>query len=151
MARMHSRKKGKSASTHPLRTERPQWEEYSPEEIESLVADYGKKGLSSSMIGIVLRDQHGIVDVPLSTGKKIQAIMAEHELLPELPEDILNLITKAVLLRKHLEEHPKDKHSTRGLKLTESKIRRLGKYYKRTGRLASNWYYDPVKARLLVK
>jgi small subunit ribosomal protein S15 len=103
------------------------------------------------MIGTVLRDQHGIADVSLTTGKKLQVILREHELAPDVPEDLRNLITKAVLLRKHLEEHPKDKHSMRGLKLTESKIRRLGKYYKRNGILEPKWIYDPEKARLLVR
>lgn len=151
MAKMHSRKKGKSSSTHPLRTEKPQWEEYTSEEVVALVVDYGKKGLSPSMIGTTLRDQHGVADITLSTGMKVQKILADNDLAQDLPEDLMNLITKAVLLRKHLEEHPKDKHSTRGLKLTESKIRRLGKYYKRTGVLEPKWFYDPIKARLLVK
>ncbi|MBN1785430.1 MAG: 30S ribosomal protein S15 [Candidatus Methanofastidiosa archaeon] len=151
MARMHSRKKGQSGSTHPLRNSTPQWEEASAEEIENLVVDYAKKGHSSSEIGIILRDQHGIADVSLSTGKKIMKILDEKDLAPQMPEDIMNLITKAVLLRKHLEENPKDKHSFRGLKLTESKIRRLGKYYRRSGKLQPRWIYDPEKARLLVK
>jgi len=151
MARMHSRKKGQSGSTHPLRNSPPQWEDLSAEEIENLVIDYGKKGHSSSEIGIILRDNHGISDVHLSTGKKIMKILKDNELAPQMPEDLMNLITKAVLLRKHLEEHPKDKHSFRGLKLTESKIRRLGKYYRRNGTLERKWIYDPEKARLLVK
>jgi len=151
MARMHSKKKGKSGSTHPLRSSKPQWEEMSAEEIENLVVDYAKKGHSSSEIGIILRDNHGISDVHLSTGKKIMSMLKENDIAPQMPEDLMNLITKAVLLRKHLEEHPKDKHSFRGLKLIESKIRRLGKYYKRTGTLEPKWIYNPVKARLLVK
>jgi len=151
MARMHSRKKGKSSSSHPLRNTRPEWEDQTPEEIENLVVEYAKKGYSSSIIGNMLRDQHGIADVSLSTGKKIQKIMAENELAPEMPEDLMNLITKAVFLRKHLEEHPKDKHSFRGLKLTESKIRRLGKYYRKSGKLEPKWIYNPDRARLLVK
>ncbi|RZN48993.1 30S ribosomal protein S15 [archaeon] len=151
MARMHSRKRGKSSSTHPLRTSAPQWEDYSTEEIENLIVDYAKKGYTPSMIGTVLRDQHGIADVSLTTGKKMQAILRDHDLAPDVPEDLRNLITKAVLLRKHLTDHPKDKHSMRGLKLTESKIRRLGKYYKRNGILEPKWIYDPEKARLLVR
>ncbi|HOP09598.1 MAG TPA: 30S ribosomal protein S15 [Candidatus Methanofastidiosa archaeon] len=151
MARMHSKKKGKSGSTHPLRNSSPQWEDMSAEEIENLIVDYAKKGHSSSEIGIILRDNHGIADVHLSTGKKILKVLKEKDLAPQMPEDLMNLITKAVLLRKHMEEHPKDKHSFRGLKLTESKIRRLGKYYKRTGTLEPKWIYNPEKARLLVK
>ncbi|MHC1605118.1 MAG: 30S ribosomal protein S15, partial [Candidatus Methanofastidiosia archaeon] len=87
----------------------------------------------------------------LSTGKKIQQILRENKVAPEYPEDLLNLIRKAVLLRKHMEEHPKDKHSRRGLKLIESKIRRIGKYYKRMGKLNPTWIYDPEKSRLMIK
>ncbi len=151
MARMHSKKKGKSGSTHPLRTSTPQWEDISADEVVNLILDNAKKGHSPSMIGTILRDQHGIADVRLSTGKKIRQHLKENDLASELPDDLMNLITKAVLLRKHMELHPKDKHSFRGLKLSESKIRRLGKYYKRNGILDPKWIYDPVKARLLIK
>ena len=37
------------------------------------------------------------------------------------------------------------------LGVDESKIRRLGKYYARTGKLPSDWKYSLDKARLLVK
>ncbi|WP_048078901.1 30S ribosomal protein S15, partial [Desulfurococcus mucosus] len=67
-----------------------------------------------------------------------------------IPEDLMSLIQKAVNLRRHLEEHPKDTHSQRGLIEVESKIHRLVKYYKRIGRLPPDWKYDPEKARLLV-
>ena len=39
----------------------------------------------------------------------------------------------------------------RGLELTESKIRKLVKYYKKTKKLESDWKYDPDKIRLLIE
>ncbi|MBC7119946.1 MAG: 30S ribosomal protein S15, partial [Methanobacteriaceae archaeon] len=69
----------------------------------------------------------------------------------EYPEDLINLMKKAVNIREHLKEHPKDLHSRRGLQLVESKIRRLVKYYVRKGVLPEGWKYDPEKAALIVK
>lgn len=77
--------------------------------------------------------------------------MKEHGLYPKVPEDLLNLMRRAVNLRKHLEQHPKDLHSKRGLQLIESKIRRLVKYYKSKGVLPADWRYTPETARLLVE
>ncbi|MBM3309645.1 MAG: 30S ribosomal protein S15, partial [Candidatus Altiarchaeales archaeon] len=68
----------------------------------------------------------------------------------EIPEDLQNLIKKAVSLRKHLESHKKDFGNKHGLLLVESKIRRLVRYYTSEGRLPSGWRYEPEKAKLLV-
>ncbi len=151
MARMHSRKKGKSGSTRPHRTKSPGWTEYDAEEGEALVVKLRKKGLSPSLIGLKLRDQYGIPDVKLLTGKKITEILEAHDMAPEFPEDMLNLIRKAVKIRKHMEDNKKDYHTKRGLQLTESKIKRLAKYYKKKGEIPEDWRYDPEKAELLIR
>ncbi|MBC7095668.1 30S ribosomal protein S15 [Thermococcus sp.] len=151
MARLHARKRGKSGSKKPPRTAPPTWVDYTAEEVENLVVKLRKDGHSVAMIGTILRDQYGIPSVRLITGKKITKILEENNLAPELPEDLMFLIRKAVKLRKHLEQHPKDLHSRRGLQLTESKIRRLVKYYRETGKLPANWRYDPEQAKLLVR
>lgn len=151
MARIHARRRGKSGSKKPPRTAPPAWVEYTAEEVEGLVVKLRKEGYSAAMIGTILRDQYGIPSVRLVTGKKITKILEENGLAPEIPEDLMALIRKAVNLRKHLEQHPKDKHSMRGLQLTESKIRRLVKYYRRTGKLPAKWRYDPEQAKLLVR
>jgi len=140
-----SKEKGKSHSTRPARTTPPKWCKYSPEEVENLVIELAKRGHSPSMIGIILRDQYGIPLVKQITGKKITEILEERGLAPKIPEDLANLIRRAERIRRHLEEHPKDKHSRRGLQLIESKIWRLTKYYIRVGRLPRNWSYQPGK------
>lgn len=146
---MYARKKGKSGSKKPLT--KVTWVEYSPEEVEQLVVKLGKEGYSSAMIGLILRDQYGIPSVKDVTGKKITKILAENGLAPKIPEDLFNLLKRAVNLRKHLEIHRKDKHSRRGLELIESKIRRLAKYYIRKGKLPKEWKYDPEKAKIWVQ
>jgi len=144
------RKKGKSHSTRPARPSPPGWIVYSQEEIELLIEELAKKGYGPSMIGIILRDQFGIPLVKPILGKKITEVLREKGLEPEIPEDLLALIKKAVNLRRHLDEHPKDLHAKKGLLDLESKIRRLVKYYKRAGRLPKDWEYSPEKAKLLV-
>jgi len=135
------KKKGKSHSTRPARRTTPPWVKYTPEEVENLVITLARKGYPPSMIGIILRDQYGIPLVKQVTGKKICQILKEHGLAPSIPEDLANLIKRAIRIRKHLEEHPKDYHSRRGLQLVEAKIARLVKYYKREGVLPPHWEY----------
>lgn len=151
MARMHSRARGKSGSTRPFRTVPPEWVEYSPEEVEDLVIKLAKKGLSPSMIGIVLRDQYGIPSVKLITKKSITKILEENNLGLKIPEDLMNLIKKAVNINKHMKAHKHDMTAKRGMQLTESKIRRLAKYYIREGKLPKDWKFDIEKAKLLVR
>lgn len=130
---------------------KPEWIEYSNEEIEELILKLRKEGNSTSMIGIILRDQYGIPDVKVVTGKKITKILEDHGQELEYPEDLMNLIRKAVNIRDHLNENPKDLHTRRGLRIIESKIRRLVKYYVREGVLPEGWRYEPRSAALLVK
>ncbi|NOZ82575.1 MAG: 30S ribosomal protein S15 [Euryarchaeota archaeon] len=151
MARMHTRRRGKSGSTRPLRTSPPEWVELSKEEVEDIIVKLAKRGESPSRIGIILRDQYGI---PLSryiTGKKLTKTLEEKGVAPEIPEDLMNLIRRAVTIDRHRKEHRKDMVAKRALQLVEAKIRRLIKYYKRRGRLPQDWEYTMEKARLLVR
>ncbi len=144
------KEKGKSHSTRPVRVGTPKWLRLEPEEIEDIIAELARKGYGPSMIGIILRDQYGIPLVKAVTGKKITQILRERGLEQPIPEDLFNLMRRAVNLRRHLEEHPKDKNARKGLQEIESKIRRLAKYYVRTKRLPEGWKYDPEAAKLLV-
>ncbi|HEX7468370.1 MAG: 30S ribosomal protein S15 [Methanobacterium sp.] len=130
---------------------KPEWTEYSNEEIEELILKFRKEGKSTSVIGVILRDQYGIPDVKTVTGDKITAILVKHGQGEEYPEELINLIKKAVNIRDHLTENPKDLHTKRGLRIIESKIRRLVRYYVREGVLPEGWRYDPKTAALLVK
>jgi small subunit ribosomal protein S15 len=83
-----------------------------------------------------------VPDVKAALGKKITKVLEEHDLLPEIPEDLSNLLDKRANLMKHLAENKRDLHNRRRLQLIEAKIRRLVKYYKREGRLPENWRYS---------
>ncbi len=119
--------------------------------IEKIIVELAKQGIPPSKIGLILRDQYGVPSVRKATGKKLVQILREHNLAPEIPEDLFNLMKRAVNLHEHLAKHRKDKHSKRGLQMIESKIRALIKYYKREGLLPEDFSYDPEKAKLLIR
>lgn len=151
MSRMHSPKKGRSGSTRPNLEENPDWVTVEEDEIEELIVKLAKRGRTSSEIGVILRDQYGVPDVELAIDKSVTDILEENDLDPEFPEDLLALMERAVNLKEHLEEHPKDKANRRGLRLVESKIRRLVKYYKKEGKLDEDWKYSINKAEMLTQ
>jgi len=151
MARMHSRAKGKAGSKRPLKQTKPTWVRYKAKEIELLVGKIAKEGKGPDEIGVILRDSYGVPSVRAMTGKKIGTILAEKKMSPKIPQDLLALIKKSALERKHLEKNKHDESAKRGLQLTESKIKRLVKYYKRAGKLAPDWKYDPKQIRLFIE
>ena len=57
MARMHTRRKGKSGSKRPMISENPSWVPLNATEIEDLVAKLANEGMTSAKIGPVLRAQ----------------------------------------------------------------------------------------------
>lgn len=150
MARIHARRRGDSGSVRPHRTEAPSWSNTDVKAIEKVIIDLKKEGYSSSRIGLVLRDRYGVPDVKLVMGKRIDQILEENGLQSEIPEDLRNLIVKSLGLRKHLIENKNDLHNKRQLQLTESKVRRLVRYYVSSGRLPSGWSYKPETAEILL-
>ena len=130
---------------------RPEWVTYSNEEIEEMILKFNREGKSTSEIGIILRDQYGIPKVKDVTGERITEILKRNNQANEYPEDLMNLIRRAVNIRDHLEENPKDLHSRRGLTIIEARIRKLAAYYVSEGELPEGWRYNPQQAALLVK
>ena len=148
---MHAKRHGKAGSKRPMWTKTPEWLLYSAEEVEALVVEQGRTGLTTAQVGIMLRDSYGIPSVKRITGKTITRIFAVNQLVSELPEDLLALIRKAMNVREHLEGTRKDLHNRRALQLIESKVRRLVKYYVRSGRIPADFKYDPKKASLYLR
>jgi len=150
MARIHARRRGDSGSVRPHRSEAPAWSNTDVKAIEKVIVDLKKEGYSSSRIGLVLRDQYGVPNVKLVMGKRIDQIIQDNGLQSDIPEDLRNLMMKALGLRKHLVENKNDLHNKRQLQLTESKVRRLVKYYVSSGRLPGGWSYKPETAEILL-
>lgn len=148
MGRMHTHRHGKSHSIRPHILVEPTWLKHTPQEIESLVVKYSKDGMTPSQIGIKLRDQHAVPLVKMVTKKTLGRILEENELRPDMPEDLENIVRKAVGLQKHLKENRGDRRNIRSLELIEAKVHRLSVYYKRIGRIPKNWKYKSVVAQL---
>jgi small subunit ribosomal protein S15 len=148
MGRLHTHNHGKSQSTRPIELKKPSWVTQSPKEIEEIIVKYGKDGLTSSQIGIKLRDQHAIPLVKPILDKGITEVLDENKLTPELPEDLNNIVIKAVGLQKHLKSNKSDNRNIRSLELIEAKVHRLSVYYKKIGRIPKNWKYKSVVAQL---
>ncbi|MBR9691382.1 30S ribosomal protein S15 [Candidatus Woesearchaeota archaeon] len=151
MARMHSRKKGKAGSKRPVKKKTPSWVRYNAKEVEMLITKLAKEEKTPSQIGLILRDLYGIPDIKCVVGKRVTKVLEEKKLLSKLPEDLLALIKKSIKLRKHVENNHKDESVKRGLTLTESKIKRLIKYYKRTGKIEEDWKYQPDRVRMYIE
>ena len=131
---MHTRRRGQSGSDKPVTDEPPEWSDVDAEDIESRVVELAEQGHEPSQIGLKLRDEGvkgtPVPDVKLATGKKVTTILEENDAAPELPEDLRNLMERAIRLREHMEENSQDMQNKRALQNTESKIRRLVKYYR---------------------
>ena len=148
MGRMHTHNHGKSHSIRPIDPKKPDWITMEPKEIESLIVKYGKEGMASSMIGIKLRDQHAIPLVKPILNKTISDVLKENKLTQEIPEDLNNIVLKAVNLQKHLKENKSDSRNVRSLELIEAKVHRLSTHYKKKGILSKKWKYKSVVAQL---
>jgi small subunit ribosomal protein S15 len=151
---MHTRRRGSSGSDRPAADEPPEWSDVDSDSVEERVVDLADQGYDPSQIGMKLRDEGvqgtPIPDVKLATGKKVTEILDEHDAGEELPEDLRNLLERAVRLREHMEEHPGDNQNKRALQNTEAKVRRLVEYY-RGGVLAEDFKYSYAAAQRLLE
>ena len=151
MARMHSKGKGTSGSSKPNNDTAPSWSESDKGTVEELILKYANEGHSSAKIGTLLRDMHAVPDVRLVMGERISRTLSRNNLDSTYPEDMMNLMRKALSLIDHLSSNKKDLHNRRQLELCESRLRRLAKYYVGTGRISSTWTYKRDQLRLMVE
>jgi small subunit ribosomal protein S15 len=91
---------------------------------------------------------HGVPLAKQILGKSITHILTDNNIVTELPEDLSQLVKKALGLQKHLRAHNTDRRNIRSLELIEAKIHRLSKYYKRIGKLQKKWKYAAIIAQL---
>jgi len=151
MARLHSKKKGKSGTKRPKSNVAADWVGKKKSEIKDMIVKMAKEGVPPARIGILMRDEHGIPNLRVVLGMPLSAFLKKEKVAPEYPEDLLNLIKKAVRMSAHLKASKKDVRNKVKLTHVESKINRLVKYYSSKGMLPEGWKYDREKAALLVK
>ena len=151
---MHSRRRGSSGSDRPAADEPPEWSDVEPADIEERVVELAEAGYDPSQIGRRLRDEGvagvAVPDVKLATGKKVTEILDENDATSEVPEDLRNLMERAVRLHEHMDAHPGDAQNKRALQNTESKIRRLVNYY-RGEKLDTEFTYSYETAQRLLE
>ena len=109
MARMHSRKKGRAGSKRPAKRTKPSWVSYGAKETEILIVKLAKEGKTASQIGLALRDIYGIPDIKKVVDKKVTTVLKEKEMLPNIPEDVMALIRKNIMIKKHIGSNKKEK------------------------------------------
>ncbi len=151
MSRMHSKGRGRSGSTRPISTDAPDWSQSDPESVEALVLSLAEEGHSPAVIGTILRDRHAVPSVKAVCGERIVQILSRNGHVARFPEDMMNLMRKALRLIDHLDLNRKDLHNLRQLELTEARIRRLARYYIGRGVVDSDWTYKRDQLRLLVE
>ncbi len=140
---MPKQEKGMSHQTRPVTKRPPAWCRYTAEEVEALIIKLAKEGHPPSTIGIILRDQHGIPLATPITGKSITQILKERKMASSLPEDLENLLRQATRLHVHYDKNKADLHNKRAMQITEAKIYKLSRYYKKRGVLPADWKYTP--------
>jgi small subunit ribosomal protein S15 len=144
MARMHTRKRGKSRSHKDRYTSKPTWIKASNDEIIDDIVQLKNSKLTSPQIGIRLRDQYAIPSTKVVLGKKLNKILEEKSLKPVIPDDLQSLITRYKKVSAHLALNTRDKSNDRGRTLIMAKILRLIKYYRRNNVLPAGWNLDKV-------
>jgi len=150
MARVHARRRGTSRSRAPAREAAPAWMGADETKIKEVVAQLARDGKGGAYIGLVLRDQYAVPNVRVATGKSMNQLLEEVGQKGSLPEDLRNLMKRAVHLKEHLRTNTRDTHNRRGLELMEARIRRLARYYREQGTLPAEWRYTAATARLVV-
>jgi small subunit ribosomal protein S15 len=142
------------APEEPSATATGETPEFSPldaDEVEEEVLRLGREGKGSAEIGALLRDQYAVPDVQEVTGRKITEILDDEDLTPPVPEDLANLMERALNLREHNRENPNDTDNRRALRQLEDRIRGLAKYYKEQGELPIDWAYSERTAEMVVE
>ena len=149
MARLHTRKHGKSKSRKPVAEDVKITADR--KEVEGAILDYARQGMSSSEIGQSVKVAHGVGYLKPLLGKRLNQFLAEKGVKKELPDDIMALMRKAVSMRKHLASNHGDVYGMIRLGRVEAKIWRLSRYYRSSGKIPADWKYDPEQAALMIK
>ncbi len=150
---MHTKKKGKSKSRKPIIESGAKIEgaEQDNSKIVQIAVAYAKQGMPPALIGEKLKKEHNTPYIKHMLGKRLEEVLKENGVAESMPYDMLALMKKAVMLRKHLEKNKQDVSNRIRLGRIEAKIWRLTKYYISKGVLPNGWRYNPAQAELIVK
>ena len=108
-----------------LNKEKPAWLKTSQEEMEKIVVNLAKQGLTAEKIGLVLRDTYGIPTTRVY-GKRLTQILKEQGI--KAKADLENTEEKVEKLKKHLEKNKQDKKSKYALIKKSATAIKIRKY-----------------------
>lgn len=149
MARLHTRKHGKSKSRKPTLADATLDADKS--KVEKAILEYSKQGLNGAAIGQRIKEKHEAGYLKPLLGKRLNRFLADSGVEQKLPDDLMALMKKAVGMHNHLAANHRDVYGKLRLTRVEAKIGRLSKYYRKEGRLPADWKYDPKQAALIIK
>ncbi len=118
-----------------------------PQDIITEIINLAKEGYKKSDIGRIIREKYGL-SVKEIIGKSVEKILEENGIKEEIPEDLLNIFKKINRMLKHLEVHKKDMHTKKKLEEYERSVQCLIRYYKKIGKLPSNFKYTRDVVRM---
>ena len=107
---------------------KPSWLKLKQEEVEKIVLDLAKQGLTTEKIGLVLRDNYGVPTTKLY-GKKITQILKEKNIGPK--SSLYNAEKNRDKLNAHFEKNKQDKKAKYALIEKSATALKLKKYQTR--------------------
>ena len=96
---------GKSHSTRPVRSRETIMGNSESKRNRRIDCQIWKRWIATQQIGLKLRDQHAIPLIKPITNKGIAQVLDENKSSQEIPEDLDNIVRKAVGLQNHLKSN----------------------------------------------
>lgn len=101
-----------SFTKNSMTLKKTDWIKMKPAELEKLVIELHNEGNPPAIIGLILRDKHGIPKSKL-VSKKITKMLKENSLVPETDKKVVS--TKIEKLNTHIEKNKHDYPAQRSL------------------------------------
>lgn len=149
MARLHTRKHGKSKSRKPTLADAKL--DADKAKVEKAILECSKQGMDGAAIGREVKEKHGAGYLKPLLGMRLDKFLSSKGVEKKIPDDLMALMRKAVGMHKHLGANHRDVYGKLRLARVEAKIGRLSKYYRNEGRLPVDWKYNPAQAALMIK
>ncbi len=91
MARMHSKRHGRSKSRKPIESGLAA-PEVDRAQVEEIIVGYAKQGMEPAMIGQKLKSEHNVPYIKHYMGRKLGDILIEKKLSGQMPPDLMDLM-----------------------------------------------------------
>ncbi|EOB14868.1 40S ribosomal protein S13, partial [Nosema bombycis CQ1] len=115
-----------SSSVKPYTTMFPTWLDTPLEEIKQDIIRMANKGFRTAEIGNKLRDVYGVGKAEdILDGLTLSRFLEKNGNFIVIPENVQDLVVRANILRKHINENRRDKDAKYRLQLVTSRLNRL--------------------------